>query len=50
MPDKLRPSGALGCLVESHRQAQVVIGSRNAADSRAKVGTADERAIRVGIT
>ena len=27
VPDKLRPSGALGCLVESHRQAQVVIGS-----------------------
>ncbi len=24
VPDKLRPSGALGCLVESHRQAQVV--------------------------
>ena len=27
VPDKLRPSGAMGCLVESHRQAQVVNGS-----------------------
>ena len=27
VPDKLRPSGALGCLAESHRQAQVVNGS-----------------------
>lgn len=27
MPDKLRPSGAMGCLAESHRQAQVVNGS-----------------------
>ena len=25
VPDKLRPSGAMGCLVESHRQAQVVM-------------------------
>lgn len=27
VPDKLRPSGAMGCLAESHRQAQVVNGS-----------------------